>query len=390
LKLLKSTLLQTLILGTLPPLLTLECSPDFAEGQQIQANRIVHSVPAGTPLAESAGTYPSPATPESVFEPSNSAAPAVTPPVPPAPIIIPDGENYQSYDSTGRVSLSDSVELPAPGVEIDFSGDSEDEDEELQQNLYAVMGQPYRAYRSDANSLGWLPGSGDDFGWLDWVTDPYLDREDSSGLTGAINIHWLSGPYSLPMPPQLFDLSIGYQHRDTISDRFSYDIFASIGLFTDFRDSARDGVRYPSHAVGMFHLDRSTDAVFGVDYISRDDIKLLPVFGMSIRDLLIDDLRLDLIFPRPRIDYVLNDSHRLYLAGYMDGGSWDIEFPDESDHVATYQDLRLTFGFETADDDGDLSSIELGYVFNRSLELRGVPGRMDMDDAFMIRLITRN
>lgn len=268
-----------------------------------------------------------------------------------------------------------------------FKIPNDDEDERL--NLERLTQEPYSTYRSEQTSLAWLTAHGEHFGWLDWQSEPYLRRGNKHGLTGAINIHWLSGPGSSPLPPRLYDFILGYQVRNKFSDQLSYDLYTSIGAYSDFEDSARDGIRFPSHAVGMFHINHSTDVVFGIDYLDRDDIAALPVFGVSLRDVFTKGLRVDLVFPRPRIDYALSEKHRMYLAGLMNGGTWDIEFPNEANHVMTYRDYRLLLGFESADKDGSLSAWEFGYVFGRNLEFRDVAGKTQFDDAFVIQWVTR-
>ncbi len=253
-----------------------------------------------------------------------------------------------------------------------------------------LMRDPYTTYRTYQSSLSWLPAHGQHFGWLDWQSDPYLNRDTRHGLTGAINVHWLSGPSSTPLPPRLYDFVLGYQTRKRLTEQFSYDLFTSVGAYSDFEGTARKGIRFPSHAVGMFHVNHSTDVVFGIDYLGRDDVQVLPVGGVSLRDILIPGLRMDLIFPRPRIDYLLTESHRLYLAGNLNGGTWQVEFPDEANYVVTYRDLRLMFGVESADKDGSLSALEFGYVFGRRLQVRDVPGDTHFDDAFVIQWVSRH
>ena len=108
-----------------------------------------------------------------------------------------------------------------------------------------------------------------------------------------------------------------------------------------------------------------------------------------MRDVGIKGLRLDLVFPRPRIDYLLNDKHRLYLAGNTSGGNWDIDVRNGPDIVMGYRDYRLMFGVETARDDGKLWAWEFGWVFGRNVEMRGRPDDLSFDDAFMIRWVTR-
>lgn len=249
--------------------------------------------------------------------------------------------------------------------------------------------EPYLNYRLDEESLSYLPGEGDQFGWLSFESSPYLGRGYKSGLATAINIHLLSGPNVVPLPPRLYDFSIGYQKRGRIKDFMSYDLATTIGVFSDFEDSARDGVRFPGHAVGMLHLKPELDFVFGVDYLSRDDIKLLPVGGFSWRPQALPDMRFDLIFPRPRIDYSIDNQSKLYLAGKLGGGTWDIEFPNNDNDVMTYRDLQFLLGFENRNSEGHLSSVEFGYVFDRRLQFRSLSQSTEFDDAFVLRFVTR-
>ena len=249
--------------------------------------------------------------------------------------------------------------------------------------------EPYLNYRSDEESISYLPGDGDRFGWLSFESSPYLGRGYKSGITTAINIHLLSGPNVVPLPPRLYDFSLGYQKRGRIKDFMSYDLATSIGVFSDFEDSARDGVRFPGHAVGMLHLQPELDFVFGVDYVSRDDIKMLPVGGVSWRPQSMPDLRFDLVFPRPRIDYSIDNQSKIYLAGRMGGGTWDIEFPNNYNDVMTYRDLQFLIGFENRNTKGNLSSVEFGYVFDRRLQFRTLTQSTEFDDAFVLRFVKR-
>jgi len=150
-------------------------------------------------------------------------------------------------------------------------------------SFFEMSQEPYAAYRSKQSHTSWIPGSGQDFGLFEWHCDPYLERGETSGFTGAMNMTWLSGPQSSPLPPRVYELSTGFQSRQHWSPLFSYDLAARIGIFSDFEGSAREGMRFPSHAVGIFHLNDSTDLIFGADFLDRDDIPVLPVFGFSLR-----------------------------------------------------------------------------------------------------------
>jgi hypothetical protein len=255
--------------------------------------------------------------------------------------------------------------------------------------LSFIHQEPYTNYRADESNFSYLPGNGDQFGWITLDSLPYLKRGYRSGLTTSIAMHFLGGPDVVPLPPRLYDFSLGYQKRGAIGDFMSYDIASTIGVFSDFEDSARDGIRYPGHGVGMIHLKPELDFVFGVDYLSRDDIKLLPVGGFSWRPRSMQDLRVDMVFPRPRIDYLIDNEHKLYVAGRLGGGTWDIEFPNNDNDVMTVRELQLLFGFEHREANGDTEAWEFGYVFDRRLQFRTLAIESEFDSAFVFRVVSR-
>ncbi len=256
-------------------------------------------------------------------------------------------------------------------------------------NLYDLSVARYTSYRYEEDAVSYMPGDGEQFGWLSFESPNYLQRKDKSGFSTNINLHLLSGPQSVHLPPRLYDFELGYQARHTLSDQFSYEWSTMVGIYSDFEDSARDGVRFPAHAVGMFHPGPRADWVFGIDFLDRDDIQLLPVFGMVWHNPDRPELRYELVFPRPRIDWTVSEQSRVYWSGTLGGGSWDIEFPDDSNDVMTYRDYKLAFGIERANEDGGLSSWELGWNFSRKLEFRDHPTEVGFGDAVVIRYVTR-
>ncbi|MCR9198677.1 MAG: hypothetical protein NXI04_08545 [Planctomycetaceae bacterium] len=317
----------------------------------------------------------------------------------PAPgwIVLPPVEDVEITVPADLDEPVDTSLTPAPqagqheqdlSVSVVETIETDDDDEEAEPlDLWILQRAPYRRYRQAESGLAWLPGNGQNFGLVEWRYAPYLERDEDEGLKMAFNMTWLSGPHSVPLPARVYEFSAGYQKQGQFSNRFSYDLSARIGVFSDFDGSAREGVRFPSHAVGMFHINECTDFVFGADYLDRDDISVLPVAGISWRPPAHPALRFDLIFPRPRIDYAFSKSQRMYITGRLGGDTWDVD--DGIEHVVTYRDYRVLIGFQSADDDGDTSSVEFGYVFGREMELRGQPGHTAFDDAFVIRFVSR-
>jgi hypothetical protein len=302
-----------------------------------------------------------------------SEYPYPTAPPDPSAEIIP-----HSLDQSGLVSSDDQrIKMLEPEDELPMKVD-----------LYDLSIARYTSYRRKEDAIVYMPGDGDQFGWLSIASPNYLKRDQKMGVTSNVNIHLLSGPLSNHLPPRLYDFELGYQVRNSLSDLFSYEWSTMVGVFSDFEDSARDGVRFPAHAVGMFHPGPRADWVFGVDYLGRDDIRLLPVAGFVWHDPQRPELRYEMVFPRPRIDLTLSSQSRIYCSGLLGGGTWDIEFPDNSNDVMTYRDYKLACGIEQSDSDGKLSSWELGWVFSRKLEFRNRSDEMHFGDAFVIRYVT--
>jgi hypothetical protein len=79
----------------------------------------------------------------------------------------------------------------------------------------------------------------------------------------------------------------------------------------------------------------------------------------------------------------------IYPAGDIKAGEWDVEFPNESNHVLNYNDYRLMSGFRHFEEDGSLSASEFGYSFERRRSFRGVSGETAFNGGFVIRSVTR-
>jgi hypothetical protein len=286
-------------------------------------------------------------------------------------------------------AVDESESKPETITEVIEDAIAEAFEESSRLDVFFEQSKAYKAYRSHQTGFQWLAGSNDDFGWFSWQSDPYLNRASESGLSLTFNLHGLSGPIAPNVSPRLYDAVANYQVRKSFSDSFSYDLAASVGVFSDFEGSARKGVRFPAHAVGMIHLNHRVDLVFGADYLDREDIHILPVAGVSIREFLAPNVRLDLVFPRPRIDFAMDNQHRIYIAGLLGGGTWDYEATADTRELLTYRDYRIVLGFEFADNDSHLSSIEFGYAFDRQLEFANAGTTFTSPDAFMLQWVTR-
>jgi len=297
-------------------------------------------------------------------------------------IELPDTELPATEPISSRAAdqtVENATDVESDGTEI-----------ETVENFYLRHALYNSYYETDKDTTTYLPGNGDDFGWISFQGQSSLDVGQTCGFVSRYGIHFLGGPTQTDLPPRVYDLVWGIQLRDEVGPLFAYDLAANFGIFADFEDSVRQGIQLPGHAIGFLRASPQFQIVFGVDYLDHDDIKILPVFGLRLKSFepLIDA---ELVFPKPKISLILNSTSRLYTAGSIGGGTWDIERPDETNGVFTYRDNRVVIGLESLDEeDGSLGSVELGISFNRKLSFRNNPVEMDLDQAFIIRWITQH
>jgi hypothetical protein len=243
----------------------------------------------------------------------------------------------------------------------------------------------FMGYRYGAGSTAWIPGNGNQFGMFSFGWDHYVEAGIKSGVGIGADFNFLSGPTQTDMPARTYDFSIAYQARDRLGP-FGYDVAGSVLAASDFEGSARQGILFPSHAVGFLSVDSQFDLVLGVDYLDRGDVKILPVGGVIWTPR--SDMRFEVVFPRPRAVFQLTDRYACYLSGELGGGTWAIERPVVGNDLATYHDLRLCVGLEYLENDKRRSAFEIGYLFDRRIEYSSGIGNMPLDDAVLLRAVT--
>ena len=295
--------------------------------------------------------------------------------------VLPQGAPFQEPGPAAGEPL---VTGPAVG-EPRITGEPINLDRSAATPPVASLGD-FLGYRYSTSSLDWIPGNGDRFGMFSIAADHYQKSGINNGVGVGFGFHFLAGPEQTDMPPRVYDFSLAYQIRRRLGP-LGFDLAASVLAASDFEGSARKGILFPSHAVGFLSIRPEIDVVFGVDYLDRGDIKLLPVGGLIWTPN--SEMRLELVFPRPRAVFPLAEGYRLYLAGELGGGTWAIERVTFGDDLATYRDLRACIGVENVEKDGERAAFEIGYLFDRRLEYSSGSGDMHLDDAVMLRLATR-
>ena len=124
--------------------------------------------------------------------------------------------------------------------------------------------------------------------------------------------------------------------------------------------------------MGWIRFTPNMQFKFGVSYLNRLDVKILPVGGLHWKPS--SNLDLELFFPNPKLSYKLpqigNTELSAYLSANYGGDSWTINrFAGFSDQVDLI-DLRVTGGVEFVGFRGLRGFFEAGYAFDREILYR--------------------
>lgn len=247
--------------------------------------------------------------------------------------------------------------------------------------------RPLETLRGQITYLG-----GDDLGftdlelWSKWVF-PTISEYSLLTLTPGYGLHLLDGPTAPDLPGQLHDLYLDIQWITPLSREWAVELGLTPGFYGDFETDANDAFRLGARVVGYYTMSPVWRFAAGVAYLDREDVEFFPLGGVIWTPD--PDTRLEAVLPRPkysrRISCFGDCEDWVYLAGEFGGGSWAFEPPAGPSDKVNYYDWRVAIGWERRSKCGPCMLLELGYVFNRRLELASGGPVFEPDDTFMLR-----
>lgn len=213
-------------------------------------------------------------------------------------------------------------------------------------------------------------------------------------MPGYVQTLW-AGP-TVPgtdLPPNAFGAFVDSACETDPKQTFGGELGMRIGVFSAFDAINSQSIRYQLKALARLRCTPNSTMRGGIYYIDRNQIKLLPAFGVLWVPN--QDTRWDIFFPEPTFAHYLTTCGSAdvwwYLTGYYGGGAWTIENVDGSDDNIDINDIRIMLGFETGRNDllrqGFRSFFfEVGYAFNRELVYRyNTAASIDLNDSLVFR-----
>jgi hypothetical protein len=243
----------------------------------------------------------------------------------------------------------------------------------------------------------WIPQLDDtSLGWTDLRSEivfglPFFTRDTPILITPSYELHFLDRPIGFDLPPRLHDLVIDFNHFRRVTDDWIANIAVAPGYYADDHSfDSDDALRINGRAVAIYDPAPEWKGVLGVTYVHGGWAKIVPVAGVVYEPN--DDVKYELVFPRPRVAWRLpnspvpgRDEFWFYILGEFANAIWAFEQSDGTPNTFASRDWRLIFGLERKIIGGLSHRIEVGYVFNREIKLASNGNEVDLDDSLLLR-----
>lgn len=221
---------------------------------------------------------------------------------------------------------------------------------------------------------------------------PFPERRSPLVITPGFAVHYVDGPADRDLPPRLFDTYVSFRWIRPVTKRLTAFVGITPGVYSDFRQQTDEAFRLTGYGTGIWHYRKDLKLVFGVAYLNREDIKVLPVGGFLWNPR--DDFAVEVTLPKPRIAYRVADRpSRLgtselwaYVGGELGGNRWAIQRETGVNENLNIRDYRVLLGLERKSPLGELTTaFEVGYVFGRDVEFDTARDDFRPDDTVLLR-----
>ncbi len=220
---------------------------------------------------------------------------------------------------------------------------------------------------------------------------PCPTRESPLVVTPGWAVHFFDGPIQGDLPARVYDSYVQFRWLARPWPRLGIDLAVSPGWYSDLEQGSGDALRITGHGAGLWTCSPTLKLAFGVAYLDRRDVPVLPIGGILWTPA--EDISFELVAPRPRVarrlDFLPSATagieHWLYLAGEFGGGTWAIQRADGTSDLLTARDYRLLLGLERKAPGRLNSVLEAGYVFGRRFEYEQPTPDIRPGDTLLVR-----
>lgn len=225
---------------------------------------------------------------------------------------------------------------------------------------------------------------------------PFFSNPAPLLITPGFTFHFWQGPGSgdfpgMPppdLPPRAYDAFLEASWKPVVTPWLTGDLAASFGVYSDFTDLISQSYRIRGRGVAYITVLPAWQAVFGVWYLNRNDIKLLPVMGAVWTPG--PNFKVEAVFPYPKATMRLtrygNTDWFAYVRAEYGGGAWTVERVGGDINPVDYNDYRAALGLEFVSFTRFKGALEVGYAWNREIQyFDSTTPDIEVKDTIMFR-----
>ncbi|MCU0958674.1 MAG: hypothetical protein MUF48_01095 [Pirellulaceae bacterium] len=211
----------------------------------------------------------------------------------------------------------------------------------------------------------------------------------------SFSLHLWQGPSGAAgdLPPNAYSGFLDFGWSTDPTKPISGEVGFRPGVFSDFNTFTTYSWRWMGQGFFRIQTTPATALRGGVIYIDRNDLKLLPAFGILWTPN--PQTRFDIFFPHPKLAQHLttvgNQDLWWYVGGEYGGGAWTVERAAGYSDRIDINDIRVTLGLEFGQSallqQGRRTGFfEVGWVTSREVVYVINPAETSsLNDSFMLR-----
>lgn len=209
-------------------------------------------------------------------------------------------------------------------------------------------------------------------------------------LTPRLTYTYMDWKHDTRFPDSLYNAGLSVTWIQSFNEQWSLMLNASPGWASDGRES-HGAVRCPVMLGMNWQPSRTLKISFGVAYLDRSDVEVLPFGGVTWTPN--DDWSIELTAPLARVARRLTAysdarvSRWAYLGIGFDGGAWAIRSTAGRADFAMYREYSVLVGYECKRNDLLSWNFEMGLLFGREVEFeKHTQPDVKLDEAFVMRV----
>lgn len=196
----------------------------------------------------------------------------------------------------------------------------------------------------------------------------------------------------LDAPNTLQGVSLVLGNRWKFADKWTLNLTARPGLYSDFEDISGDDFSVPATVLFSYDLNPQWQLIFGANFQSGRDIPVLPAIGAVWKPT--EQWTVALTLPRPNVTYAFDDKLAVFVGGELAGGAYTVgdEFgtrlgdPTLNGERLTYREIRAGAGFRYDVSRKLRLEVEGGWVIDRRFVYEDRDLQFNGDGAPYVRI----